>query len=358
MKELSSYFHETGKDFDDFALIRETLESKTYVRNVNFNKQKVSLWLFMDVTENDEIYVLKLDEEIIDSIGKWRPGFDAGALQNKAKMDGKKLPTEILEDIKNGTIPIALEAEGHFMFCDQNCISRFTPKLGIQFSLIYEKNYIGMMALYSALKSYSDVLVLNIRYDEGYRRVMSVMSEKTVYHAAAPIVKKMCMQTGFFFKAYDITQYRTKVVLDGETIGNYHFFIRMDFSDTGHGNEKYLLCIRPVNGRNFFAGIVLQKFKMDEISQMLALKEKVKNLLLTSDKIISGKQKILKSRGLKTAIGKKRLAGIDKELVEGTDLLLYLVELPEKIGSINNTSDRGLAESAGELFLELLNIAV
>lgn len=358
-KILSSSYQEIGNSYDDFCLARKEFETKTFLQIANFHVSPFTLWAFMQTStdpNNDckKIYALKIDQTIFNNINNWDENLNLETLKNQVIMDGAKLPQEIFEDIKERKIPMAIEHNEHFYFLDSNSLSRICSKTGVSTKLIYQSSYVGSLVLYNALATMQDDVALTIRNVDGYRRVMNVVSERTFFSSAIPLVKEMQKKTGFELVYYSITQYNTCCILEGLAIGGYVPTIRMDFSDTGHGNEKYYFCIRPLESENDLAGIILANFKMSD--DFFALKE------MATKKIVENEarrdsldcKKFLKDKNIKHAIGKKRIELLSSLFEKKTysEAMKQIANLPEMVGPINRSSDYELMEAAGKIFMK------
>lgn len=358
-KILSSLYQETGNSYEDFCVSRKEFESKTFLQIANFYNTPFVLWVFMKTlidpsNDHKKVYALKIDHTIFDNINNWNEDFRPETLKNQVIMDGAKLPQEIFEDIKEKKVPMAIENNGHFYFLDSNSISRICSKAGISMKLIYQSSYVGGLALFNALTSMREDVALGIRTDNGYKRIMNVISDQTYFSSAIPLVKQMQEKTGFELVYYSITQYSTCCILEGPAIGGYIPTIRMDFSDTGHGNEKYYFCVRPLESENDLAGIILANFKMSD--DFMALKEVIVKKITENEarEDCVDCKKFLKDKNIKHAIGKKRIELLSSlfEKKAYSEAMRQVANLPETVGPINRSSDYELMEAAGRIFMK------
>lgn len=355
---LSSSFEKNGSSFEEFCEDRKRFEESTFRWQNNFRDVDFALWIFRSVTNDNKIQALKVAEDIVEAIGTWT--FDSNKkIVNQAIMDGNKLPDEILDDIKEKSIPMAIEYGKHFFFVDSNCLSRFCAKLGVSTKLIYQNNYIGGLVLWHALKNYHKDLTLNVRCDKGYRKVVNVISEKTIYLSAIDVVKNIHSVTNYVFSYYAMTQYTTSCFLDGPVIdGTYIPSIRMEFSDTGHGDENFYFCLRPVEMRGSPSfGIIIKKLKKADVNEISNIEkmvtERIRKIRLDYTAVVFDKEKFLENQDILKAIGQKRMRNISMRF-DGQnccEAMKIISMIPVLIGKINDTSDYALMISAGNFFM-------
>ena len=147
------------------------------------------------------------------------------------------------KDIKERKIPMAIEHNEHFYFLDSNSLSRICSKTGVSTKLIYQSSYVGSLVLYNALATMQDDVALTIRNVDGYRRVMNVVSERTFFSSAIPLVKEMQKNNLLPFRYAKMGRWIGKTtVRDNSTKNGLRLAdTEIDLLGIGKDNAEYLV---------------------------------------------------------------------------------------------------------------------